>query len=97
MFSVFHIEKKISFKDFRLITLVCCFFLLVINTSRILKEGKKYKTHSPFYFEKWYELNPAYNQSYLDLKKILDSNNSLSKIVTLKIYKENNFWFISEK
>ena len=97
MFSVFNIDKKISFKDFRVITLVCCIFLLIINTSRILKEGKKYKTYSPFFFEKWYKLNPAYYQGYLDLKKILDSDNSLSKIGTLKVYKENNFWFISEK
>ena len=97
MFSVFHIDKKISFKDFRIITLVCCIFLLTMNSSRILKEGKKYKTYSPFFFKNWYKLNPAYYQSYLDLKKILDNNKSLSKIETLKVYKENSYWFISEK
>ena len=97
MFSVFHIDKKISFKDFRVITLVCCIFLLTINTSRILKEGKKYKTYSPFFFEKWYKLNPAYYQSYIDLKKILDSDNPLSNMRTFKVYRENKFWFISEK
>lgn len=97
IFSVFHIDKKIYFKDFKIIASICCFFLLTINVNRILKEGKKYKTFSPFFFEKWHELNPAYYQSYLDLKKILNTDNSFSEIGSLKVYKKNKFWFISEK
>ena len=48
-------------------------------------------------YEKWHGLNPAYHQSYLDLKKILNTDNSFSEIGSLKVYKKNKFWFISEK
>ena len=92
----FSYKKNFELKNLRFLLLIFLVLVSLININRINKEIKKYQTSNPFFFTKWYTLNPAYHEHYIDLLKILVSKKDENISNTWKIIKKNNYWFISK-
>jgi hypothetical protein len=92
----FNFKKNFELKNLRFLLLIFLVLVSLININRINKEIKKYQTSNPFFFTKWYTLNPAFHEYYIDLLKILDSEKDGNISNTWKIIKKNNYWFISK-
>ena len=92
----FNFKKNFELKNLRFLLLIFLVLVGLININRINKEIKKYQTSNPFFFTKWYTLNPAYHQHYTDLLKILVSEKDGNVSNTWKIIKKNNYWLISK-
>jgi len=91
---IFNFKKNFDLKNLRLILLIFLIFINLININRLNKEIKKYHTFDPFFFTKWYTLNPAYHVYYTNLLKILNSNKNDETSKIGQVFKKNGYWFI---
>ena len=92
----FSFKKNFELKNLRFLLLIFLVLVSLININRINKEIKKYQTSNPFFFTKWYTLNPAYHSHYTDLLRVLNSNKNGVVSKTWQVIKKHNFFIISE-
>jgi len=90
----FGFKKNFELKNLRFLLLIFMVIINLINVNRLYKEVKKYQTSNPFFFTKWYKLNPAYYLHYIDLLEILNSGKGGNVSNIWKIIKKNNYWVI---
>ena len=90
----FGFKKNFELKNLRFLLLIFMIIINLINVNRLYKEIKKYQTSNPFFFTKWYKLNPAYYLHYIDLLEILNSGKGGNVSNIWKIIKKNNYWVI---
>ena len=90
----FGFKKNFELKNLRFLLLIFMVIINLINVNRLYKEIKKYQTSNPFFFTKWYKLNPAYYLHYIDLLEILNSGKGGNVSNIWKIIKKNNYWVI---
>ena len=89
----FTFKKNFEIKDLRILIFIFLILLNGINLSRLNKEIKKYDTSNPFFFTKWYNLNPAYYLGYVNLSKALYSNKAQNQLDNNLILKKKNSYF----
>jgi len=93
----FTFKKNFEIKDLRILIFIFLILLNGINLSRLNKEIKKYDTSNPFFFTKWYNLNPAYYLGYINLSKALNSNKAQKQLDNnLILTKKNSYFYILE-
>ena len=90
-------KKNIELKNVRFLILIFLIIVNLLNINRLNKEVKKYNTFNPFFFNFWYDLNPAYHSHYIQLDKAIKLNKNSIISNNWKITKKNNYWFIQDQ
>lgn len=92
---IFNFKKNFELKNLKFLLSIFLILVSLININRINKEIKKYHTSNPFFFTKWYTLNPAYRAHYIELIKVVNSNKNGVVSKTWQVQKKKNYSFVS--
>ena len=93
----FEFQEHLNFKKIKIFLLVMISITVLLNLNRIVKEGKKYETYSPFFFTEWGKLHKTKYQNKETLKKLINNKFKADDLkLYYKIQNKNNYWIISE-